>query len=94
MIACSQDSWIIHSNYLFQKTDNFNIYLGKPGCDNAIAYYFRNSGFKIYNCPYFIKTFHLHETKTRDYTVKDRINGNYLNVFPARDFIKIRPKKR
>lgn len=94
MWDCCQDTWIIHSNYLFKNTSNFNFSLGKLRCDNRVAYLFFNLGFKIYNCPYSIKTFHFHESQIRDYTYQDMVPGSILSVQPLESItIKLKSEK-
>lgn len=81
----SQDVWIYHTkhmtinNELIRQTD---FMLGMPGCDNKITYVFHENGFKCYNEPYIVKTYHYHETQLRSYTRKDVIPPPYLFVEP------------
>lgn len=81
----SQDTWIIHSNFCPSKNEieqcNFN--LGLPGCDNVIAYLFFDFGYKIYNEPYVIKTYHFHSSKIRNYSESSRLPKPYLFVYPV-----------
>ena len=84
-MTCSQDSWIFHSNFLpegdLKKTD---ILLGKPGCDNAIAYIFSKMGFVIQNDPSMIKSYHYHIGSQRDYdNFRDKIPTPYLDIVPT-----------
>ena len=90
MLKWSQDAWIIHSNYFFENTNVFDIFIGKPGCDNKVLYLFYKLRFKIYNCPYFIKIFHYHENQERDYTFKDTISPPYIHAEPIRTTEKVR----
>jgi hypothetical protein len=80
----SQDVWILHSNYIPNKKQIhiFDILLGKPGCDNKICYLFYILGYKLYNDPSFIRTYHYHKTQTRDYTAEDVIDKPFLYLFP------------
>jgi hypothetical protein len=80
----SQDVWILHSNYIPTKKqfNIFDILLGKPGCDNKICYLFYILGYKLYNDPSFIRTYHYHKTQTRDYTAEDVIDKPFLYLFP------------
>jgi hypothetical protein len=80
----SQDTWIIHSNHLPTKkqTGIFDIYLGKPGCDNKLCYLFYILGYKLYNDPSFIRSYHVHSTQVRDYSAVDLIPQPYLYLFP------------
>jgi hypothetical protein len=86
----SQDSWILHSNFIPKNTKAFDIEFGVPGCDNKIAYLFLIHGFKVVNNPFFIKTYHNHKTLTRNYKEKletpyamlvaSRTNAEYINI--------------
>jgi hypothetical protein len=80
----SQDTWIIHSNFNVEKKHRqaFNFNLGKPGCDNKITYLFRILGYKCYNCPLFIKTYHFHCSQVRNYDSKDLIKNPYVYIYP------------
>jgi hypothetical protein len=81
----SQDTWIFHSKYLPTDTQiiRCNFVLGKPGCDNAIAYLFNNFGFKIFNEPYFVKIYHYHLSSFRTYSAHDKIDPPYLLLNPV-----------
>jgi hypothetical protein len=81
----SQDTWILHSKYLPNDLQiaKCNFALGKPGCDNSIAYLFHTFGFKVFNEPYLVKTYHYHTSSFRTYTVRDRINPPYLFLNPV-----------
>ena len=81
----SQDVWIFHSNNSIEKSrlELFDFMLGKPGCDNKLLYLFYMIGYKIYNEPNFIKTYHYHVSSKRDYTNADLIPSPYLSVFPS-----------
>ena len=68
-IPGSQDVWIYHSNFqpgqlLINKS---NILLGKPGCDNTIAYILHIHGYNCINEPFNVKTYHNHASQVRDY---------------------------
>ena len=81
----SQDTWIFHSNYniLPQHNKLFSFELGIPGCDNHITYLFTILGFKLYNEPYLIRTYHNHRSNFRTYdNTTTRISGNYVLVNP------------
>lgn len=80
----SQDTWIIHSNHSFTKKelDIFKIMLGIPGCDNKVTYLFKILGYNIYNDPEYIKTYHCHENKERNYS-HDIVKKPYCHIFPA-----------
>jgi hypothetical protein len=82
---CSQDTWIFHSNYniLSQHNKLFNFELGIPGCDNHITYILSILGYKLYNEPFLIKTYHNHASNFRTYDkTTTRIIGNYVLINP------------
>ena len=81
----SQDTWIWLSETLFTdkelKKCNFN--LGKPGCDNRIAFLASEMGLSVYNIPNIIKSYHHHATEIRNYTRNDRVEPpRYLALLP------------
>jgi hypothetical protein len=80
----SQDVWILHSNHIpdKKKFSIFDILLGKPGCDNKIVYLFYTLGYKLYNDPQFVRTYHYHTQQTRDYSKEDQISSPYLYLYP------------
>ena len=80
----SQDVWILHSNFIPNKKqfNIFDILLGKPGCDNKLCYLFYILGYKLYNDPSFIRSYHIHKTQTRDYTAEEVISKPFLYLFP------------
>lgn len=75
----SQDTWIIHSSQCPTRTQEralkFNF--GVPGCDNKLVYLFAIFGYKVYNDPMLIKTYHYHSSNSRNYTQKDQIPTPY-----------------
>ena len=74
----SQDVWIFKSPISFKTPPNF--LLGKPGCDNRIAYMAWESGLIVNNPSKQIITKHLHLTNLRNYTVNDTIYGFHMRV--------------
>ena len=80
----SQDTWIFHSNFLPSNIQalSCNFMLGQIGCDNSIAFLFNNFGFKVYNEPYIIKTYHYHTSLSRTYTKENKIEPPYLLIKP------------
>jgi hypothetical protein len=64
----SQDVWIWKDKC---KIKNANFFLGLPGCDNKIAYYAEQFGYKVKNPSLSIKTYHRHITNIRDGTSSD-----------------------
>ena len=77
----SQDAWLFHSINI-PSGEKYNFYLGKPGCDNKIAYLLYKDGYKLYNEPYRIETIHVHNTGIRNYTRNDIIPKPYVHVLP------------
>lgn len=80
----SQDTWIFHSNFLPSNIQalSCNFMLGQMGCDNSISFLFNNFGFKVYNEPYIIKTYHYHTIPLRTYTKENKIEPPYLFIKP------------
>lgn len=79
----SQDTWILPckpNSKLIART-GFNF--GVPGCDNKLAFELASDGYIVTNPAYLIKTFHLHASQVRSYTIKDRLLGPYLGVPPV-----------
>lgn len=81
----SQDTWIFHSSFLPSDTQmlSCNFLLGVPGCDNSIAYLFHKFGYKVYNEPCIIKTYHYHIDQTRSYFPSQRVSPPYLLINPV-----------
>ncbi len=81
----SQDTWIIHSNFCpsINEIEKCNFNLGVPGCDNVIAYLFFSFGYKIYNEPYVINTFHFHSSQFRTHSEALRLHKPYLFTYPV-----------
>jgi len=81
----SQDVWIYHSNNNIQKKHRkvFDFCMGKPGCDNKIAYLFTILGLKCYNEPWWIRCYHYHITQERTYTSQETIPEPYVSIIPG-----------
>lgn len=81
----SQDTWILHSNFPIPEhaEKSFGFEFGKPGCDNKLIYLLSVLGYEVLNDPFFIKTWHVHSSKSRDYTIKDAIPNPWGVVVPA-----------
>lgn len=81
----SQDTWIFHSNFPLPKKAEpaFNFEFGKPGCDNKMIYLMNVLGYKVINDPFFIKTYHIHSSIERDYTIKDVVTPPWGLIVPA-----------
>ena len=81
----SQDTWIWSSNTLFndKELEKCNFNLGKPGCDNRMAFLSSEMGLSVYNIPNVIKSYHHHKSEVRNYSHNDRIDPpRYLALLP------------
>jgi glycosyltransferase involved in cell wall biosynthesis len=76
----SQDAWIFRVPL---KPFVACFPLGKPGCDNRIAFEARTVGLKVINPAFSIRSHHLHFTNVRNYGSQDRIPGPYLLMPPG-----------
>jgi len=83
----SQDSWLIHSDSVLDRSWNlsaFNIPFGKSGCDNAILIEFLRNKFKIVNPAMTLRTIHVHKSEFRTYVKSDIVDRpNYMFVDPT-----------
>ena len=81
--ADSQDTWIVHSSMVMKSAElrAFAFELGRPGCDNKVAYLFAAMGVEIYNDPARIRTHHCHAARGRSYP--EKVDAPYLFVCPA-----------
>ncbi len=82
----SQDSWICKTPCKQLVNDMTDIPLGKPGCDNRIAWILSNElGIKVYNPCYDIKSYHLQlDESSRTWTKEKRtIPKPYLLLNPC-----------
>ena len=82
--ACSQDTWIWHSNYNIESKHRnvFDFELGIPGCDNTSAYLFQALGFNCHNEPMLIKSYHYHTSNVRTYNENTpRTLQPYFEIF-------------
>lgn len=75
--ADSQDTWIVKG-----KVENVfgDFTLGIRGCDNRIAYEFNKAGYQVSNPSKSIKTYHVHNSGIRNYTMADVVPEPYLTV--------------
>lgn len=76
----SQDTWIVKG-----KVENVNgdFTLGIRGCDNRIAYEFQKSGYAVSNPAKSIKTYHVHNSMVRNYTMADVVPPPYFTLLPT-----------
>ncbi len=65
----SQDAWIWHTRHGLPRrlAGMFQLELGTPGCDNAIAHRFGLAGFERMNLPATIPIYHNHRSQLRSY---------------------------
>ena len=80
----SQDTWIFHSNCNVPKKFRplFKVKYGIRNCDLKLNYLFSLLNFKIFNDPYFIKTYHYHNSNIRDYFNKAPLQRPIMFVIP------------
>lgn len=77
----SQDVWIFKTPISIKTPPNFH--LGKPGCDNRIAYMAWESGLIVNNPSKQIITKHLHLTNLRNYGFEDTVFGMHMRIKPC-----------
>jgi len=77
----TNDVWVFKGK-IKPVPDCENIFLGKCGCDNAIAERIQRAGYVVKNPCLDIKTFHLHLTQIRNYDRKDTTPKPYLLIHP------------
>ena len=87
----SQDTWIFHSNFpVFGPNMHdvtkcaFDINLGRPGCDNRIAWLLEHAGYELFNDPMMVKTYHVHRSQKRSYHNTEPIKGQWAGIIPCR----------
>ena len=81
----SQDCWFLHTNFNIRKEHRklFRFMLGTLGCDNHIAYLFSILGYKLYNDPYFLRSYHIHKSEYRTYNSNSkRCDKPWLRIAP------------
>ena len=76
----SQDVWIFKGA---PRNIDGHFELGKPGCDNAIAFNIKQAGYKISNPAKKIQAIHLHESNVHTYRDKDRLVGYSYHFIPV-----------
>ncbi len=76
----SQDTWIVRG-----KVENvFGAFsLGIRGCDNRIAYEFQKAGYTVSNPAKTIKSYHVHTSNVRNYTMADLVPPPYYTLGPT-----------
>lgn len=68
----SQDAWIFEPPLPHIAAD---FYLGKPGCDNRLAYEAERAGLAVSNPSRSVRARHLHQSAVRRYKERDRLHG-------------------
>jgi hypothetical protein len=85
--ADSQDTWIVYSDSVKQRTWDFkdlDFEFGRGGCDNAINVCFLKQKFLVANPALSLKTYHVHHTQYRTYNPKDIVQKPmYLHINPT-----------
>lgn len=84
----AQDVWVFKG--MIQKVENCDFALGKPGCDNSIAFWINQAGYTVVNPSNDIRPVHIHLSGVRNYDTtltghgenKDRIPPPYLTLPP------------
>lgn len=76
----SQDTWIWRGKMVDLDWSDFN--LGVKGCDNRIAWEFKNKGYKVKNPALTIKTYHVHQSGVRYYKNKNGVPGPHYGIMP------------
>ena len=74
--GASQDSWLLHSRWATTPSAFMNFHFGRGGCDNCFCFILALLGFNLYNEPFTIQTNHLHQSASREWTQKERMNAN------------------
>jgi len=78
-----QDTWIFESPVPTDIDSDF--YFGWMGCDNRIAYEFKQRAYHILNPALKIISRHVHMSEKRNYTEANKVHGNYAAVPPNGD---------
>lgn len=76
----TQDAWIFYGKL---KPIDADFTQGTPGCDNSIAYKAQQAQYNVINPSLSIKTYHLHRSNIRHYSLSDKVPGPYLTVWPS-----------
>lgn len=81
----SQDVWVLKSPIKIDMR-NLDFHMGKPGCDNRLAYEFSRN-YKVINPCKSIRCHHYHISNYRNYTpgdISDTVPEPYLTVKPIK----------
>lgn len=76
----SQDTWCFRGK--IKPIEYCDFTLGKPGCDNRIAYEIQRAGYNVTNPSKTIKTWHLHNSGIRHYIhkIEHCVPAPYLTI--------------
>ena len=92
----SQDTWIVYSNSVQERTWNINdldFPFGKAGCDNAIGVEFLRRRFLVVNPCLSLKTMHVHKSEVRSYNPKDCVEKTHYLYLDPTGLHDLEPKK-
>lgn len=73
----SQDAWIFKTPL---PAINCDFYLGKPACDNRLAWEAEHAGLQVINPARSIRACHLHRSQVRRYNERERLRGEVKGV--------------
>jgi len=82
----SQDAWALQSETIdrIKFLDELKFPVGKPRCDNRLAYVFSVWGWSLFNPCYEIQAVHVHQSKIRTYEYDEIVNvGTVAYVHPC-----------
>jgi len=79
----SQDAWVVGLPVPQQLIDKSSFLMGKPGCDNKIAYELKSVIGNVTNPVGIIVARHVHSTGKRNYDKNDVLPGPYALCPPA-----------
>lgn len=75
----SQDTWV-WSGHLDTSKMNLDFPFGKPFCDSRFSFELTQVRERVANPSYSIRTYHLHNVNTRNYTEAERLTGSGIDV--------------
>lgn len=81
-IDSAQGAWIFGGKI---REFEYNIPLGKPGCDNRLLYELKEKGYRLCNACNHIKVYHHHNTDIRNYSKHETIPGPYVMLKPLKE---------
>lgn len=89
-VDMSQDAWVFQTPISVNDAD---FLLGKPGCDNRIAYLLHDSNYDVRNPSQQVKIYHMHDSAFRTYNNNDIIQGLYMTILPNNNIFNPSYKK-